>query len=178
MSTPIRNGSFWRAASRPPYNGAMHYEHRQSGRIYIHMIVLVAVLMMTTVLLAVLWNHDRDLGALMAGIAAAVVSLFLIECFQILTVWDAGDCLMLRYGPIPLFWKRFSYSQMTAVRPSRLTVFDGRGISYLPGRGWTYHLSGVGCVKVQMGQKSVRIGTDDVEGLVAFLQTKIVEARP
>jgi hypothetical protein len=96
-------------------------------------------------------------------------------CPQYVEVRDKGDCLALRYGPIPLFHKRFPYSKMTAVEASRSTVFDGWGIHYLPARGWTYNLWGFGCVKVQMGKKTVRIGTDDVRGLVVFLRGKIGE---
>ena len=112
--------------------------------------------------------------------AAAIIFLlvFFALCFEYLLVLDEGDCLALYFGPVPLFHKRFPYSKMTAVEASRSNFLDGWGIHYVPGRGWTYNLWGFDCAKVQMGKKTVRIGTDDVEGLVRFLRTKIVEARP
>lgn len=49
---------------------------------------------------------------------------------------------------------------------------DGWGIHYILGRGWTYNLWGFGCVKLTLGRKVVRVGSDDVENLVEFLKAK------
>ena len=46
-------------------------------------------------------------------------------------------------------------------------------IHYFPGRGTTYNLWGFGCVKLWLGTKVIRVGSDDVENLVAFLRTKV-----
>ena len=49
---------------------------------------------------------------------------------------------------------------------------------FVPGRGWTYNLSGFNCVKLSVGRKTVRIGTDDVQGLLAFLDGKVTGRIP
>ena len=46
-------------------------------------------------------------------------------------------------------------------------------IHCIPGRGWTYNLWGFDCVVVRQGNKTTRVGTDDVAGLLAFLRTKV-----
>jgi len=132
----------------------------------------------TAVLLVVLWHRDRNPMPLLVGVAAAGTALVVAECFQSLFVQDEGDCLTLRFGPIPLFRKRLPYSEMTAVEACRSTILDGWGVHYTPGRGWIYNLWGFDCVKVQMGKKAVRIGTDDVGGLLAFLKAKIESPKP
>jgi hypothetical protein len=50
---------------------------------------------------------------------------------------------------------------------------DGWGIHYVPFRGWTYNLWGFDCVVLQLGSKTVRIGTDDADNLLAFLERQI-----
>jgi hypothetical protein len=59
------------------------------------------------------------------------------------------------------------------VEAGRSTVLDGWGINYMPGKGWIYNLSGFDCVVVHLGQKNIRVGTDDMEGLVRFLKGKV-----
>jgi hypothetical protein len=156
----------------------MTYHHKQTSSLQIHLIVLFTVLVATAGVFAFLWHQDHDPGSLAVGIAATVVILAFVECFQSLLVRDEGDFLAIRFGPIPLFRKRFPYSKMTAVEASRSSIVDGWGIHYTPGRGWIYNYWGFQCVKIQMGKKTVRIGTDDVDGLVAFLRTKLTSLIP
>ncbi len=52
-------------------------------------------------------------------------------------------------------------------------MIDGWGIHYILGRGWTYNLWGFGCVKLTLGKKVIRVGTDDVENLAQFLRGKV-----
>ena len=147
----------------------MSYQHKQTGKLYL--LLLASAFM----LLALAWLR-RAPGVLPLVVPPVFLILVLLAyCFQSLLVRDEGDCLALRYGPIPLFRKRFPYSKMTAVEASRSTLLDGWGIHYIPGRGWTYNLWGFTCVKVRMGKKTVRMGTDDVRGLVRFLRGKIGE---
>ena len=48
---------------------------------------------------------------------------------------------------------------MTAVEAGRSSLIDGWGIHWIPGRGWTYNLWGFGCVVIQQGKKTTRVGT-------------------
>ena len=150
----------------------MTYDHRQIGKL--HQIFLVPVLFF----LFPAWQFRVTPVALIVWAAIVFVLAFTALCFEYLLVSDEGDHLALRYGPLPIFHKRFLYSQMTGAEPSRSNILDGWGIHYMPGRGWIYNLWGCDCVKVQMGKKTVRIGTDDVAGLVRFLRVRIVKPSP
>jgi hypothetical protein len=103
---------------------------------------------------------------------AAVLAVAALLCGS-LTVRDGGDRLVVRYGPLPLLGTRIRYADITAVQPDRTSLLDGWGIHYVPGRGTTYNLWGFGCAKLSLGKKTVRVGSDDVDGLVAFLRGKI-----
>ncbi len=94
--------------------------------------------------------------------------------FGSLRVRDEGEWLALRYGPLPVFRKRILYADITAVEPGQTSIIDGWGIHYVIGRGCTYNLWGFGCVKLTLGTKVIRVGSDDVNGLADFLCEKIV----
>jgi hypothetical protein len=116
----------------------------------------------------------RDLG--MAGVGA-LPALF-AACFWTLTVEDGVDHLAVRFGPVPVFGTRIRYDAMTSVEAGRSTLIDGWGIHFVPGRGWTYNLWGWDCVVIGRGQGAVlRVGTDDAEGLVAFLNARVAQGR-
>ncbi len=83
------------------------------------------------------------------------------------------EWLAIRYGPLPLFWRRLLYASITAAEAARSDWLDGGGIHYMPGRGWIYNLWGRDCVKLHLVDKKVRIGTNDVEGLLRFVKTKV-----
>ena len=127
----------------------------------------------SAILVPTVWLVGKEpvLVALLLG--TAVVMLLLALAFHSLTVQDEGDWLAVRFGPLPLFSKRIPYSAITAVEPGRTSIIDGWGIHYVPGRGWTYNLWGFGCVKVCLGKKVIRIGSDDVDNLASFLRRKI-----
>lgn len=102
-----------------------------------------------------------------------VLFVFCAFCFMRLTVHDAGDHLALRFGPIPLFRKRIPYAAMTAVSQGRSKILDGWGVHYAIGRGWTWNLWGFDCAEIKLGNKTIRVGSDDAPALVRFLQGRI-----
>ena len=156
------------------------YDHKQPSSIFSRSL-FVAGLVVAPMMLVAMWGLFPDPIFVMVGFVFSCLILGYIACHLSLRVRDEGDCLVLRFGPIPLFFKRFWYVETTAVEPSRFTIFDGWGVyyrGYTSLWGWTYSVGGFGFVKVQMGRQTVRIGTDDVEGLVAFLRTKIAEPTP
>ena len=144
----------------------MGYEHTQLGRMH-HIFFVV-----TAVMLAGAWLARADLEATVVVLAVAGVFLVCAMMFGSLTVRDEGQWLALRYGPVPVFRKRIPYAQITAVEPDRTKIIDGWGIHYIPGRGWTYNLWGFDCVRLTLGARVIRVGTDDVDGLVRFLNDK------
>jgi len=127
-------------------------------------------------LLAMAWlNRGQALPAVVLfGTAAVVLAVGL--CFQRLTIRDEGASLAIRYGPLPVFRTRIAYADIARVRAGRTSWIDGWGIHWIPGRGYTYNLWGFSCAELQVEDRTVRIGSDDVENLTAFLQTKLPHA--
>ncbi len=149
----------------------MTYDHTQRG--YFHWLLYALALVEGTVA-AYFWNVPPPWVAWLLG-AVALLFLVLGAAFQHLRVLDAGDRLALRFGPLPLLRGEIPYGSITAVDAGRSSLIDGWGIHWVPGRGWTYNVWGFDCVVVQQGNRTVRIGTDDVPGLLAFLRTRIGE---
>lgn len=147
----------------------MEYEHTQKAPLGWILLAAGAVAAVYVCVLAVLVDP-------MAAVALApIIVLFgcLAFCFGSLSVRDEGQYLRVRFGPVPVFGTKIPYAQMTGAEPARSDVLDGWGIHWIPGRGWIYNLWGFDCVRIRLGKKMVRIGTDNVEGLAAFLQTRI-----
>jgi hypothetical protein len=145
----------------------MLYEHTQRAALhYIFYPVIIALLVLT-------WaGRDRPAIVLVTlGVAATLILVAMM--FQRLTVRDEGERLALRYGPVPVFRKLIHYSDITSVEPGRSSVIDGWGIHWIPGRGFTYNIWGLDCAKLVVQGRIVRVGSDDVEDLVAFLRGKI-----
>jgi len=145
----------------------MSYDHKQTGGL--HLLVFATVGIM---LAGAWWARGEPFAAVILA-ATGLCILPLAFTFQHLRVRDEGDWLAVRYGPLPLFRKRIPYAQITAAEPDRSSFLDGWGIHYVPGRGWTYNLWGYDCVKLTLGRKVIRVGTDDRDNLVVFLRTKI-----
>lgn len=93
--------------------------------------------------------------------------------FQHLRVRDLGDELDVRYGPLPLLGKRVPYHEIRGAARVRTTIFDGWGVHWMPGRGWTWNLWGWDCVELDLGDTCLRVGTNDAEGLVAFVEQRV-----
>ncbi len=98
---------------------------------------------------------------------------FLAFCFKTFTVSDQGDHLLLRFGPLPVFKKRIPYAAITEVRRSRSRFVDGWGIHKVLGRGWTWNLWGFDCAELRVDGQTLRVGSDDADGLVRFLRERI-----
>jgi len=111
--------------------------------------------------------------AMIGMLAVALCTAVLAFSFRELTVKDQGDALSVRYGPLPVFGTRIRYADMTDVEAARSTIMDGWGIHYTLGHGWIYNLWGFDCVRIQLGRKAVRIGTNDRANLLAFLRSKL-----
>ena len=145
----------------------MDYEHTQKAPWFWVLLALGALSLTLT------WSVPRQTlpALILAGVGIAFLGMGL--CFGSLTVRDEGQWLAVRFGPLPVFRTRIAYSTITGVEAARSGGLDGWGIHWILGRGIIYNLWGFECVRIQMGKRSVRVGTDDVEGLVSFLRTKI-----
>ena len=101
-------------------------------------------------------------------LVSSVVMLVLGCSLARLTVEDEGDQLALRFGPLPLFRKRIRYDDIIEVEKGRTTLLDGWGI-----HGNVWNVWGFDCVALRLRSGTLKVGTDDAEGLVAYLKTRI-----
>lgn len=128
-------------------------------------------------LVAVWFTRDTPVIAyilLVAGFMFFALGLM----FKHLTIRDDGDHLTVAFGPLPLFGKRVRYDDIHSAKRSRSAVIDGWGVHYIPGRGTTYNIWGFDCVELDVKGHTVRIGSNDVENLLAFLRGKIEDHQP
>ncbi len=90
-----------------------------------------------------------------------------------MTVEDRGDRLAIRFGPLPLLRRSVRYADIEKVEAGRTLVVDGWGVHYSVRGGWVWNLWGRDCVVAHFKDGGVlRIGTDDAENLVRFLEDK------
>ena len=144
----------------------MHYEHTQKAPLY-----LVLGFVASAMLVAAIWTPELWLRLLLLAIGAMMGLLTL--CFRELTVRDAGDSLLVQFGPVPLFRRRVPYDQIESVSRGRTTLLDGWGIHLSPRGGWTWNLWGFDCVDVTLhGNRKLHLGSDDAEALAAFLEIR------
>jgi hypothetical protein len=149
----------------------MNYDHTQRGWLH-HILLAVAVVLLTGA-----WLARSDLAVTILNLSIAALFVICALMFASLRVRDEGEWLLLRFGPLPVFRKRIRYADITSVEPGRTAIIDGWGIHYIVGRGWTYNLWGFGCVKLTLGKKVIRIGSDDVDNLAGFLRSKTADNR-
>ena len=149
----------------------MEYAHTQRSPLHWFLIFIAIAFV------AFGWQWSDGWAGRIAFIPIGGIVFLLSFCLAQLTVQDEGDFLALRYGPIPLFSKRIAFAEITEVRVAKSAVVDGWGIHYVPGRGWTYNLWGRDCAELTLGTKTIRVGSDDVENLVAFLEQAMARER-
>lgn len=141
------------------------YRHTQTAPMWPILIAFAPLLVA-----GALGSGNSDLLTVLLAVAAAF--LLMAVCFHSLTVEDEGQHLRVRFGPLPLFRRRFAYGDMTAIAVGRSKLIDGLGIHYIPNRGWTYNLWGFDCVELCYRGRILRIGTDDAKNLASFLQSR------
>ena len=78
--------------------------------------------------------------------------LLLAASFHHLTVTGEGSQLAIRFGPLPLFRKRISYDEITAVEKGRTTILDGWGIHLSLRGGMVWNIWGRDCVVIRWKQ--------------------------
>lgn len=148
----------------------MDYRHTQRGRLHLYLHATGVILLLGALLYAATAWIAVSLGL------TALLVFGLALSFTSLTVQDEGTQLAIRFGPLPLFGQHIPYAAMTAVEPGRTSFIDGYGIHCVPGRGTTYNLWGSPCAVIRLGEKTIRVGSDDVDNLVSFLRRKLEAA--
>jgi hypothetical protein len=145
----------------------MEYNHTQKAPLYLIFYPIVVAL------LVLAWVGQDQVPVVLSTLGVAATLVLVSLMFRQLTVRDEGERLAIRYGPLPVFRKLIPYSKMDLVEQGRSSVVDGWGIHWIPGRGFTYNLWGRDCAILMVEGRVFRIGSDDVENLVAFLREKV-----
>lgn len=146
--------------------GPPGYSHTQQG-------FLRPLLLAMAVCCLIVAYLTRDAPPFMpVFLALAVVCAILAFAFGTLTVRDEGDRLAVRFGPLSFFEKTIPYAAITAVEKDRSTFLAGWGIHWTC-KGWLWNIGGFDCVRIKMGEKSTLMGTDDPDGLIEFLLSRI-----
>jgi len=153
----------------------MAYNHTQQGRLHYVFLVFSTAMLVAVWLTRREWGRwlgHRELAVLNVVLGIAAIFALCGLLFGSLTIRGENDCLVLRFGPLPLLRKRIRYADITDVEIGRTRIIDGWGIHYIPGRGWTYNIWGFDCVKLTLGRKIIRVGTDDADELVKVIRKK------
>lgn len=145
----------------------MDYEHTQTGLLAIIVTVFFAAVFALTAVL------DGDEPAVLVTMGAATVAILaVVWAFNRLRVTVDATRVTVRFG---LGWpsRAFPLEEVTAFRPVRNKWWYGLGIRMLPGGVWMFNLWGLDAVDLELESgKRFRIGTDDVEGLIATLEMR------
>lgn len=105
-------------------------------------------------------------------LAMAVIAALFAAMFSRLSFTETDGALRVRFGPLPWGGTSVRYDRVRRARRTRTSLFDGLGIHWFPGRGWTFNLWGRDCVEVATDRGVVRLGTDAPDDLVAHLQQR------
>ena len=148
-------------------NAATPYRHVQRGQLHTLLIAMAIGLCLFVS------GKNAPLEAVAVVYAACAILVLLAFCFAKLTIYDDGDRIVARFGPIPLFGVSIPLETIRSVEPARSGIIDGWGVHYMLGRGWIYNVWGFGCVRFQLHNRVVRIGTDEPEVLATYVRSRI-----
>ncbi len=148
-------------------SNASSYKHVQHAPLCLLIYILAIVFLVTGMVLKseppIPWLFP-PIGLLMLVLAAS---------FHHLTVEDQLDRLSIGFGPIPLFRRTIRYDDIISAEIGRTTILDGWGIHMSLRGGWVWNLWGRDCVVLQLRKGLLRVGTDDAENLVDFVNQTI-----
>jgi len=153
--------------------GAMFgYDHTQTGGWHWIMAPPGVVLLMAGVL-----------AGEAATVVAGVILILIAGMVGHLRVWDDGDALRVRFGPLPLLGTRIPYDQVERVEVSRTSWLQGWGVHGWPGAWLVYNIWGFGAVTLHLKEPRTIfrfrrhvIGTDEPEALARFLRGRLKAA--
>ncbi len=147
-------------------NGSTTYRHTQKAPLGLMLCIVAAVMFVAA------WFVPPPVASLVL-VFSGMLTLIFGAAFQSLTVEDEIDQLTVRFGPFPLFRKRVRYDEITSVEPGRTTLLDGWGIHMSLRGGYVWNLWGRDCVVLKLQKGVLRVGTDDVENLAAFIESRL-----
>jgi hypothetical protein len=108
---------------------------------------------------------------------AAFVFIVVAACFHHLTIADEGDCLRIKFGPLPLFQRTVRYKDICNLEIRQTTLLDGWGVHKSFRGGWVWNIWGRDCVLIELERgRKLWLGTDEPNDLCQFLKGKVVVA--
>lgn len=138
------------------------YKHTQIGWI-------ILVISTPVILILAFW---AAINPILAAIIAIIVLIVMLALFTSLTVVGNSDEIRFYFGP-GVIKKRIRYNQIKSARKVRSHWYYGWGIRWY-GRGWLYNVSGLDAIELELTDNTeLRIGTDEPDKLLAFLESKI-----
>lgn len=143
------------------------YAHRQRGPWWLLMYVLAAVFM------TVAWYVQAPAALRITFSGTGFVMFALGAGLHHLTVEDQGHRLRIAFGPLSLFRRHIWYEDIRGFEAGRTTILEGWGIHLSPRGGWVWNIWGFDCVVLRLKRGVLRVGTDDADGLVAFLEARL-----
>jgi len=142
------------------------YRHTQRGPWWLLLLGIAAACLVLS------WISRNQTVLVWVVSSVGVLMLLFSAAFRELTVEDEGDQLSVAFGPLRLFRRTVSYSHITEIEQDQTILLEGWGIHLSPRGGWVWNIWGRDCVRIHFGDSTLRIGTDDPEGLVSFLRSK------
>lgn len=165
---------------RPNASGTIDsYDHTQRGVIHRVVAGFALAALAAAVVVGVEGDAAADGGE---GERGAIVfalgltgglMLLVAAAFAWLRVCDEGDALQVSFGPVPLFSRRVRYDTIRSVEVGRTTWLHGWGIHLALGGGWVWNIHGFDCVVIGLERSRLLLGTDDPDGLAAFLRGRL-----
>jgi len=149
-----------------------HSTYRHTQRAPIHLIFYAVA---GIIFCAAWFTRDQPPQPILTLIFTSVglVILVIAASFHHLTVEDEVDRLRIRFGPLPFFQRTILYEDMLSVEVDRTTIIEGWGIHLSPRGGWVWNIWGRDCIVLKLTKSTLRVGTDDVENLAAFVKSRI-----
>lgn len=148
-------------------NTSATYRHTQHAPLYwlLYALGLVFVAAGASIV------KETPVGWVLLG--SAVPMFVLAASFHWLSVEDAGDRLLVGFGPLPLFRRSVRYDDVTGVEVGRSTILEGWGIHLSLRGGWIWNLWGRDCVIITLRRGRLTIGSDDAANLAEFVRGRL-----
>lgn len=153
--------------------GVMPYQRTQHGPW--GWILLLIGLLQVGVGTGLAGGAESGIGYLLIGVGSTLIAA--AACFATLTISGKPDGLIVNFGPFPLISFRIPLDQIRGCGQERSRWIDGWGIHWTPGRGWLYNVWGYDCIRLDLDGRSVRLGTGDPAGLMAWLAERGIPIR-
>ncbi len=146
----------------------MTYQRTQWGWIALPILVAVVTTLVLTALLV------EDFESYLWWMIAFIIAISLVVAhFSRLTVTVDDDAVTVAFGLIGRPHRTIPFSDVVGVQQVRNKWWYGYGVRWIPD-GLMYNVQGNDAVELTYANgKKFRIGTDDVEGLLAALSNRI-----